>query len=77
MPRGADSVQPLEEVGYRTLMQLQADLGDRAGAVSTYHHCASVLEHELGIVPDAATRKVFQHLMAQSRQAVVSTETIE
>ena len=36
-------LQPLEEVGYRTLMELQADLGDRAGAVSTYHHCASVL----------------------------------
>ena len=70
-------LQPLEEVGYRTLMQLQIDLGDRAGAVSTYHHCASVLEHELGVVPDAATRKVFQRLMAQSRQAVVSTETIE
>ena len=45
-------LQPLEEVGYRTLMRLQADLGDRAGAVSTYHHCASVLERELGVVPD-------------------------
>ena len=66
-------LQPLEEVGYRTLMQLQADLGDRAGAVSTYHHCASVLERELGVVPDAATRKAFQRLMAQARPAVVST----
>ena len=37
-------LQPLEEVGYRTLMRLQAGLGDRAGAVSTYHHCASVLQ---------------------------------
>ncbi len=42
-------LQPLEEAGYRTLMRLQADLGDRAGAVSTYHHCASVLERELGV----------------------------
>ena len=50
-------LQPLEEVGYRTLMRLQADLGDRAGAVSTYHHCASVLERELGVVPDPATRR--------------------
>ena len=25
-------LQPLEEAGYRTLMQLQAELGDRAGA---------------------------------------------
>jgi DNA-binding SARP family transcriptional activator len=57
-------LRPLEEAGYRTLMELQADLGDRAGAVSTYHHCASVLERELGIVPDPATRQAFQRLMA-------------
>jgi DNA-binding SARP family transcriptional activator/tetratricopeptide (TPR) repeat protein len=62
-------LQPLEEVGYRTLMQLQADLGDRAGALSTYHHCASVLERELGVVPDAATREAFQRLMAHARPA--------
>jgi DNA-binding SARP family transcriptional activator/tetratricopeptide (TPR) repeat protein len=59
-------LQPLEEVGYRTLMQLQADLDDRSGAVSTYHHCASVLERELGIAPDPSTRKVFQRLMAHA-----------
>ena len=57
-------LQPLEEIGYRTLMLLQADLGDRAGAVSTYHHCASVLERELGVIPDPTTRQVFQRLMA-------------
>jgi DNA-binding SARP family transcriptional activator len=59
-------LQPLEEVGYRALMQLQADLGDRAGAVSTYHHCASVLERELGVIPDPATRQAFQRLMARA-----------
>ena len=62
-------LQPLEEVGYRTLMELQADLGDRSGAVSTYHHCASVLERELGVAPDPATRKVFQRLMAHADPA--------
>ena len=70
-------LQPLEEVGYRTLMLLQADLGDRAGAVSTYHHCASVLERELGVVPDTATREAFQRLMAQTRQAAGSAGTME
>ena len=50
-------------------MRLQADLGDRAGAVSTYHHCASVLERELGIVPDPATRQAFQRLMARAGPA--------
>src|SRR5262249_18606429 len=67
-------LQPLEEVGYRTLMQLQAELGDRAGAVSTYHHCASVLERELGVVPDASTRRVFQRLMAHARPAARPAE---
>jgi DNA-binding SARP family transcriptional activator/tetratricopeptide (TPR) repeat protein len=68
-------LQPLEETGYRTLMQLQAELGDRAGAVSTYHHCASVLERELGVVPDASTRKAFQRLMAHARPAARPPET--
>jgi DNA-binding SARP family transcriptional activator len=59
------SLMPLEETGYRTLMRLQADLGDRAGALSTYHHCASVLERELGVSPDPATQQIFERLMAQ------------
>ena len=62
-------LQPLEEPGYRTLMQLQAELGDQAGAVSTYHHCASVLERELGVVPDPATRQALQRLIAHADQA--------
>ncbi len=65
-------LQSLEEVGYRTLMLLQADLGDRAGAVSTYHHCASVLERELGVIPDPATRQAFQRLMADGDAAGAS-----
>ena len=60
-------LQPLEEVGYRVLMGLQADMGDRAAAVSTYHHCASLLERELSVVPDDATRAVFQRLMTRPR----------
>ncbi|MGH3406025.1 MAG: AfsR/SARP family transcriptional regulator, partial [Streptosporangiaceae bacterium] len=60
---------PLEEVGYRRLMDLQAELGDRAGAVSTYHHCASVLERELGVLPGPAIREAFQRLMARARPA--------
>ncbi len=59
---------PLEEAGYRALMAVQADLGDRAGAVSTYHRCASVLERELGVVPDEATRATLQRVMGR-RQA--------
>jgi DNA-binding SARP family transcriptional activator len=53
----------LEEAGYRTLMQVQAASGDRAGAISTYHHCASVLERELGVEPDPATRRTLHRLV--------------
>jgi DNA-binding SARP family transcriptional activator/tetratricopeptide (TPR) repeat protein len=70
-------LQPLEEAGYRTLMGLQADLGDRAGALSTYHHCASVLERELGVIPDAATRRAFQRLMAHANPAGARLPTME
>lgn len=56
-------LEPIDESGYRTLMRLQADLGDRAGAISTYHHCASVLERELGLDPDTQTRELFERLL--------------
>jgi len=62
-------LQPLDEVGYRTLMGLHADLGDRAGAISTYHNCASVLERELGVLPDQQTRAALQRLMANRQPA--------
>jgi DNA-binding SARP family transcriptional activator len=71
LPAAADAARrriqyrPLEEIGYRTLIGLQGELGDRASAVSTYHHCASVLERELGIEPDPATRKVLDRLLTR------------
>lgn len=66
-------LQPLEEIGYRTLMQLQADVGDRAGAVSTYHHCASVLERELGLDPDPETTRTLQVLLTRLPEATTQT----
>jgi DNA-binding SARP family transcriptional activator len=58
-------LQPLEEVGYRVLIELQADQGDRAGAISTYHRCASLLERELGVRPSSATRAALQRVVAE------------
>lgn len=57
-------------------MGLLADLGDRAGAVSTYHHCASVLERELGLQPDQATRDALQGVLARIQTAVVTQPVI-
>jgi len=61
--RHRTQLRPLEEQGYRTMMELQAAMGDRAGAVSTYHHCASILERELGVVPDERTRQALRRLL--------------
>ena len=59
-------LRPLEEAGYRVLMQLQADLGDRAAALATYHRCGAVLERELGVEPDEATQAVLRRLLART-----------
>ncbi|HEY6933824.1 MAG TPA: AAA family ATPase [Marmoricola sp.] len=72
-------LQPLEETGYRTLIELQVRLGDRAGAVSSYHRCASVLERELGLQPDPATRAALDPkvpLPAVRRGAAPATDLV-
>ncbi len=56
-------LSPLEEPGYRQLMELQAAAGDRAGAMTTYHRCASVLEQELGIGPSTATMQAMDAII--------------
>ena len=50
------ALAPFEEGGYQELIRLQTASGDRAGALSTFHHCASVLESELGLQPDRTTQ---------------------
>jgi len=44
-------LEPLQESGYRTLIEVLAAAGDAAGALRAYRRCASVLERELGISP--------------------------
>ncbi|MFL6181788.1 MAG: ATP-binding protein [Actinomycetes bacterium] len=59
-------LEPLEESGYQTLMTLQAEAGDRAAALTTFHRCSSMLERELGVPPDAATLRVYESLLPTS-----------
>jgi len=62
-------LEPLEEVGYRGLLQLQGLAGDRAAALRTYHRCAAILERELGVRPDRATTAEYQRLVGGGHQA--------
>lgn len=55
----------LDERVYRWLMSLHALNQDRAGALRVYHACAAVLERELGIEPDAATRQAYERILGQ------------
>jgi DNA-binding SARP family transcriptional activator len=57
-------LEPLEEVGYRSLMELQADAGDRAGAISTFHKCAEMLDRELQVKPSQATETLVERLLS-------------
>lgn len=61
--RRRSDMEPLEEPGYRAVMELQAATGDRAGALRTFHRCASLLERELGIGPDPATVALYESLL--------------
>ncbi len=57
------SIERYDEAAYCTLMELQAESGDRAGAVSTYHQLASLLERDLGIAPAPETVRTLSELM--------------
>ena len=53
-------LQPLEEVGHRTLVDLLARTGDRAAALQAYHRCISVLERDLDVPPSPETVEVYE-----------------
>ena len=54
---------PLHEATYRRLMRLYALSGDRAGALRTYHACATILQRELGVEPSPGTREAYERLV--------------
>lgn len=68
-------IDPLHEVTYRRLMQLQALNGDRMAALQTYQTCAARLQGELGVEPDAETHALYRHLLIQvSPTALISSK---
>ncbi len=62
-------LEPLEEPGYRLLMQAQRAAGDRSGAMRTYHRCSSLLERELGVGPSPQTRAELDGALADTGRA--------
>ena len=58
-------LDPLQEVVHRALMGLYAETGRREAALRQYQHCVRVLERELGIEPEAATKALYQDILRQ------------
>ncbi len=64
---------PLEETGYQQLMVLEVASGDRAGALTTYHRCASMLEEQLGVPPSTETDELMRSLLSTPVDVVADT----
>ncbi|HEV3310508.1 MAG TPA: tetratricopeptide repeat protein [Chloroflexota bacterium] len=64
--------EPLREDAYASLMRIHASAGDRAGALRTYHACASVVEQELGVSPGPEIAEIYHQLLAPNRGAPAS-----
>jgi len=67
------SLDPLQEDAYRRLMRYLYDAGDRVGALRQYQACADVLQKELQVEPDGATKALFEEI----RQDTLIPETAE
>jgi len=61
------TLDPLREDGYRRLMRLLYESGDRAGALRQYQSCADILRQELQVEPDGATKALFDQIRNDTR----------
>jgi predicted ATPase len=60
---------PLRETHYQMLIRLHAANNDRASALRAYHQCMRVLRRELGVIPGAATRELFEQALKSDAAA--------
>src|SRR5262245_39325496 len=58
-------LDPLQEATHRALMRLYARQGRRAAALHQYQLCVDVLQRELGVEPEEATKQVYRELLPQ------------
>jgi DNA-binding SARP family transcriptional activator/energy-coupling factor transporter ATP-binding protein EcfA2 len=63
------ALDPTQETVHRSLMRLYASQGRRAAALRQYQLCVDVLQRELGVEPENATRALYQELLAAPQTA--------
>jgi DNA-binding SARP family transcriptional activator/predicted ATPase len=62
-------LDPLDERVVRWLMRLHALNQDRAGALRVYQACVALLDAELGVEPDPATREAYDRVLGRESWA--------
>lgn len=60
------ALDPTQETVHRALMKLYARHGRRAMAQRQYQECVEVLQRELGVEPEPATRHLYREILASS-----------
>ncbi len=63
------ALDPLQEAVHRGLMRLYARLGRRSAALRQYQVCVQVLRRELGVDPEADTRRTYETLVQRTIEA--------
>lgn len=61
---------PVNERGHLYLIRHQAFMQDRAGALQSYHRCATLLRRELGVDPSPALEALYVQLLDHDLAAV-------
>src|SRR5439155_17460270 len=59
------ALDPLQEVVHRTVMRLQTAQGRRDAALRQYQTCVDVLQRELGVEPEAETKRLYREVLLQ------------
>lgn len=57
------AMNPLSEPGYRALMRVLVERGDRAGALAVFERCRRLLDEQLGTPPDRQTTALHREIL--------------
>jgi DNA-binding SARP family transcriptional activator len=57
------ALDPAREAAHRALMRLYAGEGRRTAALGQYQLCVATLDREVGVEPDAETRRLYQDIL--------------
>ncbi len=67
------AIDPLQEEVHRTLMRLYVRQGRRAAALRQYQACVAILQKELGVEPEAQTKRLYLEILQRAAPAAGAT----